>query len=149
MHARSSGSAEQGVGHEGRSRGDPSSSYHTFYAAATREAVDHAQNFFGEPWGREYPMVVKGWKANQMTLSTVLDSPPEILRVIHKTNMVESLSAQLRKVVKKGAFPTPGSVRGVVNVMMTRASQRSSRPAKDRAEALDHMAVVFEGCLPL
>ena len=57
---------------------------------------------------------------------------------------------QPRKVVKKkGAFPTGDSVRKVMYLAMTRAAERWSRPIKDWAKALNHMAVVFEGRVPL
>ena len=125
-------------------------SLRTIYTAATREAAEQALNAFEETWGRAYPMVVKSWRTNWTTLSTFFDYPPEIRKVIYTTNAVESINAQLRKVVKKkGAFPTPESVRKVMYLAMTRASQRWSRPVKDWAKALNHMAVVFEGRVPL
>ena len=73
-----------------------------------------------------------------------------IRKVIYTTNAIESINAQLRKVVKKkGAFPTEDSVRKVMYLAMTRAAERWSRPIKDWAKALNHMAVVFEGRVPL
>ena len=70
--------------------------------------------------------------------------------MIYTTNAIESINAQLRKVTKKqGAFPTPDSVRKVMYLAMTRASARWSRPVKDWATALNHLAVVFEGRVPV
>lgn len=70
-------------------------------------------------------MVVKSWRSNWTNLSTFFDCPPEIRKVIDTTNAIESINAQLRKVVKKkGAFPTEDSARKVMYVAMTRASQR-------------------------
>lgn len=122
----------------------------TIYTAATREAAEQALDAFEEAWGRAYPMVVKSWRSNWTSLSTFFDYPPEIRKVIYTTNAIESINAQLRKVVKKkGAFPTEDSVRKVMYLAMTRASKRWSRPIKDWAKALNHMAVVFEGRVPL
>ena len=117
----------------------------TIYTAATLEAAEQALDAFEEAWGSEYPMVVRSWRANWANLSTFFDYPPEIRKVIYTTNTIESINAQLRKVVKKmGAFPTEDSVRKVMYLAMTRAAQRWSRPIKDWAKALNHMVVVFE-----
>ena len=70
--------------------------------------------------------------------------------MIYPTNAMESIHAQLRKVVKKkGAFPAPESVRKVMYLAMARASARWSKPVKDWASALNHLAVVFEGLASL
>jgi hypothetical protein len=47
------------------------------------------------------------------------------------------------------AFPTPGSVSKVMRPAAARASQRWSRPVTDRAKALDHLAMVFDGHVPV
>jgi transposase-like protein len=120
------------------------------YTASTREAAEQALDAFEATWGGEYPMVVRSWRANWANLSTFFDYPPEIRKVIYTTNAIESINAQLRKVVKKkGAFPTEDSVRKIMYLAMTRAAQRWNRPIKDWAKALNHMAVVFEGRVPL
>ncbi len=70
--------------------------------------------------------------------------------MIYTTNAVESLNAQLRKVTKKtGAFPTPEAVRKVLYLALQRASARWTRPVKDWRAALTHLAIVFEGRVPL
>ena len=70
--------------------------------------------------------------------------------MIYTTNAIESINAQLRKVVKKkGAFPTPDSVRKVMYLAMVRAAARWTRPVKDWVAALNHLSVVFEGRVPI
>jgi putative transposase len=120
------------------------------YTAKTVEAAEQALGAFEDKWGERFPMVVRSWRTNWANLTTFFDYPPQIRKVIYTTNAIESINAQLRKVVKqKGAFPTPESVRKVMYLAMTRASQRWSRPVKDWARALNHLAVVFEGRIPL
>ncbi len=122
----------------------------TIYKADTVEEAEQALDAFEEKWGDQYPMVVKSWRSNWANLITFFDFPKEIRKVIYTTNAIESLNSQLRKVVKKkGAFPTPESVRKVMYLAMMRASQRWSRPVKDWARALNHFAVAFEGRLPV
>lgn len=120
------------------------------YRAETLEAAERALDAFEEKWGAQYPMVVRSWRSNWASLTHFFEYPPEIRKVIYTTNAIESINSQLRKVVKKrGAFPTPDSVRKVMYLAMMRASERWSRPVKDWARALNHLAVVFEGRVPL
>jgi putative transposase len=120
------------------------------YSAPTQEAAEQALDDFEAKWGERFPMVVKSWRSNWTNLTTFFGYPPELRKVIYTTNAIESINAQLRKVVKKkGAFPTPDSVRKVMYLAMTRAAARWSRPVRDWAKALNHLAVVFEGRVPL
>jgi len=122
----------------------------TIYKADTVEEAEQALDAFEEKWGGQYPMVVKSWRSNWANIITFFDFPKEIRKVIYTTNAIESINSQLRKVVKKkGAFPTPESVRKVMYLAMMRASERWSRPVKDWAKALNHFAVAFEGRLPV
>lgn len=114
------------------------------------EAAGQALDAFEEMWGDQYPMVVKSWRSNWANIIPFFDFPEEIRKVIYTTNAIESLNSQLRKVVKKkGAFPTPESVRKVMYLAMMRASARWNRPLKNWAMALNHFAVAFEGRLPV
>ena len=122
----------------------------TIYKAKTLEMAEEALDAFEEKWGDQYPMVVKSWRSNWANIIPFFDFPEEIRKVIYTTNAIESINSQLRKVVKKkGAFPTPESVRKVMYLAMMRASKRWSRPVKDWAMALNHFAVAFEGRLPV
>jgi putative transposase len=70
-------------------------------------------------------MIVKSWRTNWVNITPFVEYPPELRKVIYTTNVIESINAQLRKVVNnKGAFPTPGSVRKVMYL----ASKRSVIP---------------------
>jgi putative transposase len=120
------------------------------YTAPTAEAAEEALDAFGATWDDRFPTISRSWRANWANLIPFFDYPPELRKVIYTTNAIESINAQLRKVTKKrGAFPTPDSVRKVMYLAMTRASARWSRPVKDWAKALNHLAVVFEGRVPV
>ena len=120
------------------------------YSAPTIEAAEQALEDFGAKWDDRFPLITRSWKANWVNLTAFFDYPPELRKVIYTTNAIESINAQLRKVVKKrGAFPTQDSVRKVMYLAMIRASARWSRPVKDWALALNHFAVVFEGRVPV
>lgn len=72
--------------------------------------------------------------------------PPKIRKVIDTTNAIESINASIRKVTsKRGVFPTPESVRKVLYLAITKASENWTRPVKDWSAALNHFAIMFEG----
>lgn len=120
------------------------------YAAPTLEAAEDALDAFAAQWDDRFPTIAKSWRTNWALLTPFFDYPPELRKVIYTTNAIESINAQLRKVTKKrGAFPTQDAVRKVMYLAMTRASARWSRPVKDWPTALNHLAVVFEGRVPL
>jgi putative transposase len=122
----------------------------TIYTATTLEAAEQALDAFGAKWDERFPTIAKSWRAHWPNITPFFDYPPDLRKVIYTTNAIESINAQLRKVVKKkGAFPTPDSVRKVMYLAMERASARWSRPVKDWAAALNHLAVVFQGRVPV
>lgn len=133
-----------------RERKQVAADLRSIYRAGTVEDAEAQLDAFEAKWGKQYPMVVRSWRANWANLIPFFDFPPEIRKVIYTTNAVESINSQLRKVVKKrGAFPTPESVRKVMYLAMMRAANRWSRPIRDWAQALNHFAVAYEGRLPL
>ena len=120
------------------------------YQAPTLEAAEQALEAFEEQWDERFPMISRRWRTNWTHLTPFFDYPPEIRRVMYTTNAIESINAQLRKVTKKrGAFPTPEAVRKVLYLAIMKASERWARPIKDWPAALNHLAVVFQGRVPV
>ncbi len=90
------------------------------------------------------------WRENWANLTPFFDYPPEIRKGMYTTNAIESINAQLRKVTKKrGAFPTPDSLRKVLYLAIMKASERWTRPVQDWPAALNHLAPVFPGRVPV
>jgi len=119
------------------------------YTAATAEAAEEALEAFSETWDDRFPSISRSWRDRWANVIPFFAYPPEIRKVIYTTNAIESINAQLSKVTKKrGAFPTPDSVRKVMFLAMTRASERWKRPIKDWAAALNHFTIVFEDRVP-
>jgi putative transposase len=122
----------------------------TIYQAPTVDAAAQALEAFEARWDERYPMISRRWRSNWTNLTPFFDYPPEIRKVMYTTNAVEALNAQLRKVTKKrGAFPTPDSVRKVLYLAIMKASERWSRPVWDWHGALYHLSIVFPGRVPL
>lgn len=119
------------------------------YTAPSAEAAEQALGDFGKKWDARFPSISRSWRDRWENVIPFFSYPPEIRKVIYTTNAIESIQAQLRKVTKKrGAFPTPESVRKVLFLAIQRASARWSRPILDWIAALNHFAIVFEGRVP-
>jgi putative transposase len=116
------------------------------YTAPTAEAAGVALDAFARKWDARFPSISQSWRSRWDQVTTFFAYPPEIRKVIYTTNAIESINASIRKVTsKRGAFPTPDSVRKVLYLAITKASERWSRPVKDWTAALNHFAIVFEG----
>ena len=114
------------------------------YTAPTVEAAEAALENFEEKWDGEYPMISKSWRRHWANLTTFFDYAPDLRKVIYTTNAVESINAQLRKVIsKRGAFPSEDSILKVMYLAMTRASSRWTRSVKDWTAALNQLMIKF------
>lgn len=116
------------------------------YAAPTAEAATEALDDFAAKWDARFPSISRSWRQRWENVIPFFGYPPEIRKVIYTTNAIESIQSQLRKVTRKrGAFPTPESVRKVLYLAIQRASQNWNRPIRDWVAALNHFAIMFEG----
>jgi transposase-like protein len=80
----------------------------TIYRAPSAEAAGVALDEFARgPWGTKFPTVVASWRRAWAHVIPFFAFPPEVRRVIYTTNALESVHAQLRKIIKtRGHFPT-------------------------------------------
>jgi putative transposase len=118
----------------------------TIYAAATAEAAAEALDAFEAKWSGRFPSIGPIWRRNWDRVIPFFAYPPPIRKVIYTTNAIESLNFSLRKVTRKrGAFPSPESIRKVLFLGIKKASERWNRPLADWPKALNHLAIVFEG----
>src|SRR5947207_8495913 len=77
------------------------------YAATTAEAASAALDAFAHgPWGKKFPTVVASWRRAWTHVIPFFAFPADIRRLIYTTNSLESVHAQLRKIIKtRGQFP--------------------------------------------
>ena len=79
------------------------------YTAPSAEAAQRgARRLRARPVGRaSFPTVVASWRRAWTHVIPFFAFPPEVRRVIYTTNALESVHAQLRKIIKtRGHFPT-------------------------------------------
>jgi len=112
-----------------KERKEVSRDLRAIYRAPTLEAAEQALEAFAARWDARFPMISRKWRDNWTNLTPFFDYPPEIRKVMYTTNSIEAINSQLRKVTRKrGAFPTPESVRKVLYLAILKASQRWTRP---------------------
>lgn len=79
----------------------------SIYQADNEALASEALTVFKENWGSKYQASVKSWETNWTNLTTFLNYPAEIRKLIYTTNIIESFNASLRKYTKnKKVFPT-------------------------------------------
>ena len=76
-------------------------------AASADAASAELDAFERGPWGTKFPTVVASWRRVWTHVIPFFAFPPDVRRVIYTTNALESVHAQLRKIIKtRGHFPT-------------------------------------------
>jgi putative transposase len=80
----------------------------TIYTAPSAEAATAALDAFeAGAWGQRFPVIVKAWRQAWTHVIPFFAFPPDVRRVIYTTNILESVHARIRKVIKtRGHFPT-------------------------------------------
>ncbi|RRS02422.1 IS256 family transposase, partial [Aquabacterium soli] len=91
-----------------KDRRGPAAALKPVYAAPTMEAaLAELDAFEAGPWGQKFPTVVAAWRRAWDRVILFFAFPPAIRNVIYTTNAIESINAQLRKIIKtRGHFPS-------------------------------------------
>jgi putative transposase len=119
------------------------------YAAENQEAAERALAQFEERWRSKYPGIGKQWRVRWAEIVPFLAYPLEVRRTLYTTNIIESLNAQLRKVLKpKGHFPTDEAVAKVLFLALQRAKLHWKPPIYWR-QSLAHFSLMFGDRCPV
>lgn len=71
--------------------------------------------------------------------------PPQIRRVIYTTNAIESIHAQLRKIIKsRGHFPSDDAATKLIWLALKNITANWGRASKDWKEAMNQFAILYE-----
>ena len=80
------------------------------------------QEFEASELGHKYPATVRTWRNSWEKFIPFLAFPPPVRRVIYTTNAIESLSYQLRKIIKnRGHFPNDDAALRLIWLAIMRA----------------------------
>lgn len=120
------------------------------YTAATEEAALAALEQFCGTWDQKYPMIGKSWKNRWTEIAPFLAYPQEIRRVMYTTNAIESLNYSLRKVTRNRlSFPTSEAAMKLCFMAIGNISKKWRMPIKEWSQALNYLAIKFDGRVPV
>jgi putative transposase len=116
------------------------------YTAPTADAAWHALDGFerGE-WGQRFPTVVAAWRRAWTRIIPFFAFPSEIRRVIDTTNALESVNAQLRKIIKtRGQFPNDEAATKLIWLVLRNITKKWERAAPTWRHAMNQFAILYE-----
>ena len=116
------------------------------YQAASAEAALAELDAFAEgPWGQKFPTVVASWRRAWTQVIPFFAFPPAIRKVIYTTNAIESVNAQLRKIIKtRGHFPSDEAASKLIWLALRNITADWSRAAHDWKAAMNQFAILYQ-----
>jgi putative transposase len=115
------------------------------YSAVSAEAAEAALDAFEQgPWGRKFPTVVAAWRRAWDRVIPFFAFPPEVRRVIYTTNAIESVNAQVRKIIKtRGHFPSDDAASKLIWLALRNITADWGRPVRHWKEAMNQFAILY------
>ena len=116
------------------------------YTAASAEAAQAELDAFEQgPWGHKFPTVVAAWRRAWDRVIPFFAFPPAVRRVIYTTNAIESINAQLRKIIKsRGHFPSDDAATKLIWLALRNITADWGRAAHHWKEAMNQFAILYE-----
>jgi putative transposase len=116
------------------------------YTAASAEAAEAELKAFEQgEWGQKFPTVVDAWRRAWDRVIPFFAFPPAVRKVIYTTNAIESVNAQLRKIVKtRGHFPSDDAATKLLWLALSNITAEWSRAAHDWKAAMNQFAILYE-----
>jgi transposase-like protein len=120
------------------------------YTAARAEAASAALDDFERgPWGRKCPTVVTAWRRAWTHVIPFFAFQPEVRRLIYTTNSLESVHAQLRKIIKtRGHFPNDDAATKLIWLALRNITAKRERTPYYWRPAMNQFAILYEGRFP-
>ena len=116
------------------------------YTAASAEAAEaELDDFAAGPWGQKFPTVVAAWRRAWTNVIPFFAFPPHVRRVIYTTNSIESVNAQLRKIIKtRGHFPSDDAASKLIWLALRNITADWSRAAHNWKAAMNQFAIIYQ-----
>ena len=116
------------------------------YTAVSAEAAQAELDAFEQgPWGRKFPTVAAAWRRNWDRVIPFFAFPPAVRRVIYTTNAIESVNAQLRKIIKtRGHFPSDDAATKLIWLALRNITADWGRAAYNWKEAMNQFAILYD-----
>ncbi len=116
------------------------------YAAPSAEAAAASLDDFARgAWGRKFPTVVASWRRAGTHVIPFFAFPPEVRRVLSTTNALESVHAQLRKIIKtRGHFPSDEAATKLIWLALRNITAKWERGGIHWKAAMNQFAILYE-----
>lgn len=117
------------------------------YTAPSAEAASAALDAFARgPWGTKFPTVVASWRRAWTHVIPFFAFPPDVRRVLYTTNALESVHAQLRKIIKtRGHFPNDDAATKLIWLALRNITAKWERGPRFWKAAMNQFAILYEG----
>lgn len=115
------------------------------YAAPSMEAaMAELDAFEAGPWGQKFPTVVAAWRRAWDRVIPFFAFPAAIRKIIYTTNAIESINAQLRKIIKtRGHFPNDDSATKLIWLALRNITAEWGRASHDWKAAMNQFAILY------
>ena len=111
------------------------------YGASSLKIAEAEFEKFKNDW-KQYPGAVDVWVRNWNHVAQLFNYGSAVRKVMYTTNAVESVNSSLRKVTKKGAFPSETAVMKALYLRITELLQKwAGRPAPNWAIVRNQLAM--------
>ena len=116
-----------------------------YTAASADAALVVLEAFAHGPWGVRFPTIVAAWRRAWTQVIPFFAFPPDVRRVIYTTNALESVHAQVRKIIKtRGHFPTDEAATKLVWLAPRNITATWVRGARTWKAAMNQFAILYE-----
>jgi putative transposase len=116
------------------------------YTAPTAEAASAALDAFAQGrWGQKFPTIVAAWRRAWTRVIPFFAFPPEVRRLIYTTNALESVHAQLRKIIKsRGHFPNDEAATKLIWLALRNITAKWARMSHIWRAAMNQFAILYD-----
>jgi transposase-like protein len=115
-----------------------------YTAPSAEAAAAELDAFEASAWGQKFPTVVAAWRRAWDRVIPFFAFPPEVRRVIYTTNAIESINAQLRKIIKsRGHFPNDDAASKLLWLALRNITADWGRAAKNWREAMNQFVILY------
>ncbi|MBK7472362.1 MAG: IS256 family transposase [Betaproteobacteria bacterium] len=116
------------------------------YTAVTAESAEaELATFEAGPWGQKFPTVSASWRRAWTNVIPFFAFPPEVRRVIYTTNAIESVNAQLRKIIKtRGHFPSDEAASKLIWLALRNITALWGRGVYTWKPAMNQFAILYK-----
>ena len=117
----------------------------TIYAAPSADlALQALEEFERGEWGQRFPTIVTAWRRAWARVIPFFAFPPEIRRVLYTTNALESVHAQLRKIIKtRGHFPSDDAATKLIWLALRNITGKWERGLPTWRQAMNQFAILY------